>query len=151
MSVQLSRYRPITASAILKRMVLPVFFPRKIPRTGTNTIYMAVRKPALPASVWTSPTCCRLAAANRAMPHKNPAFQSFLSEKISVNLRGFRNSTVAESTVTASKHRVLWNVKGPIWSIPTLWATKAEPQMIVAIKRAEMPWIFSFILSPQEM
>ena len=72
---QLSRYSPITAIATLNTMVNGGFCPRNIPSTGTQTMYMAVRKPAFPASVYTSPTCCRLVATNRAQPQMRPTFQ----------------------------------------------------------------------------
>ena len=74
--MQLSRYSPTTARATLNRAARLGFFLRNRPMMGTSTMYMAVRNPALPASVYRSPSCCKVAAANRAQPQISPTFHS---------------------------------------------------------------------------
>ena len=133
--VQLRRYRPTTAGIRLSTALRPGFWPVKSPRKGTNTMYMAVRKPAFPASVYTRPICWRLDATKRAVPQIRPerhrpglvhscfhrAVPFFRSIKKD---SGNRNST-------ARPQRKNWKVKGPMESMPTLWAIKAEPQISV--------------------
>ena len=147
--VQLSRYSPTMAGIRLSRAFRPGFWPRKSPKKGTKTIYMAVRNPALPASVYTRPICCRLLAANRARPQMTPERHSAGSAQLFQ--KGFPLENRAEAgkrNTTARKHRTAWKVKGPILSMPTLWAIKAEPQITVAPKRAITPDNCFFIRSP---
>ena len=111
-----------------------------MPMIGTNTMYIAVRKPDLPASVSTRPTCCRLQARNKGSPQRSPAVQSFLSAQRRMKLlpsclnRSEIRMTGSKPR-TAIKHRMVWKVKGPMWSMPILWDTKAEPQITVAKTR----------------
>ena len=111
-------------------------------------MYMAVKKPALPASVYTRPTCCKLAAINRAHPQRIPAFHSLGSAHFAVKtLKVPLSKTKDKGTrkATANPHRIAWKVKGPMWSMPTLWAMKALPQMSVAARREILPRNFCFI------
>ena len=93
----LRKYRPAAAMAAeihRRRLDLRV---RKKWRTGTMTIYMAVRKPAFPTSVVMIPACCRLEATARKKPQAAPARRSF-REKIPVPARLFRNRTRGSRT-----------------------------------------------------
>ena len=47
-----SRYNPATASATLTHTRIPARFFRKIPNTGTITMYSAVMNPAFPTVVY---------------------------------------------------------------------------------------------------
>ena len=70
--LMLRKYRPAQASATeiqSRRLVRRV---TKKASTGTITIYMAVRKPALPTSTEMIANCCRLDATQRKKPHRQP-------------------------------------------------------------------------------
>ncbi len=116
---QLRKYNPATASATLIGIITEGFRFKKIPMTGTITIYIAVRNPAFPASVSTSASCCRLQARNSGKPHRRPAFKSFLSShRLKKLLPSFLNRSAMRITgskaSTAKKHRTAWKVNGPM-------------------------------------
>ena len=135
-----SRYSPATASATLSQMARGAFLWRKIPAMGTMTMYRAVMKPALPEEVVSSPICWRLVATVSAVPqHRPPNRRSrrvpgraAASPRKSRRLRrrSSRHSTSRNTKATALLAAV--KVKGPTWSAPTLWATKAVPQIRAA-------------------
>ena len=142
--MQLSRYRPTMANSTLNTMVFGGLRRRNRPITGTSTMYMAVMKPALPASVYTRPTCCRLAAIKSAAPQIMPAFHRagfFHWARIPDTPNFFRSnsSEVTRRNTTARAQRMVWKVKGPIWFMPSLCAIKAEPQITVPSSRHRLP------------
>ena len=108
--VKLSRYSPTSARSTLNTALSPGFRCTKMPSTGTSTIYMAVRNPALPGAVYTSPTCCKLAAANSATPQVIPprhsfGFLHFCSAAASPALRSSSRDT-RNRKITPNRHRM---------------------------------------------
>ena len=103
-------------------------------------MYRAVINPALPEEVVSSPICWRLVATVSAVPqHRPPNRRSrrvpgraAASPRKSRRLRrrSSRHSTSRNTKATALLAAV--KVKGPTWSAPTLWATKAVPQIRAA-------------------
>ena len=116
---QLKKYRPATARPTLMGTITVVFFLRKNPITGTITMYIAVKKPDFPASVPTSPTCCRLQARNRGMPQRRPAFHSCGSHHrerkvLPSFLKRSKIAITGSRPITARKQRTAWKVNGSI-------------------------------------
>ena len=130
---------------------------RKVkPIKGTKTMYIAVRKADFPAFVETMPNCCRLAAKNRGIAQQTAAFHSCLSAKrVRKFLPSFfflsNKNITGSNPIAPNPHRIAWNVKGPTWSIPILWATKVDPQIITASSRLKLPWSCFFIISPTKL
>ena len=119
--------------------------PRKIPKTGTSTIYIAVRKPAFPTVVCAIPICWMMEAHPSASPHRIPPRTSvfpLITRPSTVrrlpSLPGriirFCIRITGRSVIAPSRKRIATRVNGPMYSIPTLCATNAAPQ-IRAVRR----------------
>ena len=134
-----SRYRPKMAMTTLTHSLAPTFLRKKRPRMGTMTMYRAVIKPALPTVVYWMPTCCRQEATPRARPQETPPARRVLRLAFSAWRRSgvFIRSNTRITGIKArppTTERTVLKVKGPMWSMPTAWATKAVPQMKAARK-----------------
>ena len=93
-----------------------------------------MRNPAFPAEAPRYiPTCCRLVAKPSAIPQAiPPVHKTFLSSL----LEGFFESPIlsnvkmtGNNTSAPIYERIVLNVYGPTCFPPSLWATKASPQM----------------------
>ena len=89
---------------------------------------------------------------NRTLPQSRPYFKSmgsahFLRDAESPSRFQPIRVAVTERKITASRHRMHWKVKGPIRSIPTLWAIKAVPQIMVQSSKLEKPNTLFFIFN----
>ena len=145
------RYRPNVAAATQSQTIHLGFFLRRIPATGTSTIYSAVIKPALPTlSVNPIPICWLVVARVNITPiDRIPAKITLLFLRLSVTslpalsftAKSFLwfNTIKGLNAMIARKERTLLKVNGPTLSIPFCWATKASPQMIAVIKRSILP------------
>ena len=94
-------------------------------------------KLALPAEVPLMPSCWKLDATASAVPQHTPPISSIrrlpgvCGTLVSVALR--RNAhTTTVSAKAAMIDRAALKVKGSRYSAPTLWATKAVPQISAA-------------------
>ena len=128
-----SRYSPATASTTLPQIRPAGLRPTSIPSSGTITIYRAVMNPALPTVVYMTPNCWAVAAAPSARPQSTPPFSRV--RRAAGLLSGVRRLSRSSSGMAGSstsppiRNRAILKVKGPRWSMPTLWATKAAPQI----------------------
>lgn len=62
-------------------------FSKKIPSTGTTTMYIAVINPAFPTDVYMIPNCCRLLAIQRSTPQAIPPMKSVFRSLPSIFLQ----------------------------------------------------------------
>ena len=70
--VTLSKYAPTRAMPTPIHTFSPGLRPKKMPSTGTITIYNAVKNPAFPAVVNWMPACCSRLPAPSSRPHRAP-------------------------------------------------------------------------------
>ena len=139
-SVMHRSQRPTRARTTATQMFRPLVRPRKIPRTGTITIYKLVRNPALPTVVYRSPNCCRDSEIKSIVPQINPANHNVLLRQ------GFAPGflcifpwTLSRIGITARRNSPPImdlphvKVKGLTCSMPRAWATKLEPQILAVI------------------
>ena len=115
-------------------------------------------KPAFPTVVYWMPNCWKLLAAKRANPQAMPpshrsrllygvgdtAFSegvdedSGIAESVAAEdlfPERFRIKSTGTRTAAPIRERTPLKVKGPTYSMPTLWATKAIPQIVAARSR----------------
>ena len=106
-------------------------------------------KPAFPTVVYLMPNCWKLLAAKSAMPQAIPPIQRsrvLYGEDVVVDVEGsaaaeavslerFKRKITGTRTAAPIRERTPLKVKGPTYSMPTLWATKAIPQMVAARSR----------------
>ena len=115
-------------------------------------------KPAFPTVVYWMPNCWKLLAAksaNAAGDAADPEIAALygmedtaLSEVVDEDsvlrslprqklylLERFRRKITGTRTAAPIRERTPLKVKGPTYSMPTLWATKAIPQMVAARSR----------------
>ena len=115
-------------------------------------------KPAFPTVVYWIPNCWKLLAAKRANPQAMPpshrsrllygvgdtAFSegadedSGIAESVAAEdlfPERFRIKSTGTRTAAPIRERTPLKVKGPTYSMPTLWATKAIPQIVAARSR----------------
>ena len=115
-------------------------------------------KPAFPTVVYWIPNCWKLLAAKRADPQAMPpshrsrllygvgdtAFSegadedSGIAESVAAEdlfPERFRIKSTGTRTAAPIRERTPLKVKGPTYSMPTLWATKAIPQIVAARSR----------------
>ena len=85
-------------------------------------------------------------AIKSATPQGMPAFQSFGFFHLFRKSLGPVRKITSDRNSTARKQRTAWKVKGPIWFMPTLCATKAEPQIMVPRSKARLPRSLFFML-----
>jgi len=88
--------------------------------------------PALPAVVYTIPTCCSDAAANRTSPATASPHAVPLRSPASGSRRSRRRRRSGTSDALPRRNRTPLNVNGPTCSIPARWATNANPQITEA-------------------
>ncbi len=124
-----NKYSPAMASIHPSQIEAEALCPMKIPRTGTSTRYRLVTKAALPAVVVTSPICWREAAINRTVPASIPGRRASLNSVDRDCVLSRKTNNRGSSDRPPNINRTPLKVKGPTCSIPTLWATKASPQM----------------------
>ncbi len=126
-----------------------------MPSNGTIIIYKAVIKPAFPTFVSVEykeiPICCKLLPAQRAIPHKiPPAHNSFFFSIFFLGLvSGFilcNKKIQGINTIPPNKFRTALNVNGCTYSIPTLCATKAIPQINAVINNILLRFHISFFM-----
>ena len=142
----------------IQHWILGLCFKNK-EKTGTSTIYNAVIKALLLAVVNTSPTCWNVAPQNRNVPQQIPPSRSsffcfFCSSGVQtlfVSAGRFcflfpsiKNVTGIKTSVARKKREPL-NVKGPMYSMPTRCATKANPQIKAVSKRRPLASIRLFL------
>ena len=93
--------------------------------------YVLFKKADFPASVSTSPSCCRLEAHASIAPHKRPPKSSALTLRLSfgassAGTRGFlfckrsRPSRINPKKTVAIAHRIVLKVNGPTYAAPSL-------------------------------
>ena len=121
---------------------------------GTSTIYSAVIKPALPALVPPEmPDCCRKEAIARATPQQIPPSTGSFGELASGSTFSgafffCTTRTIQSPRASAAKailHRMAPKVRGGTYSLPTLCATNAVPQMSAANTGNRFCLIFLFM------
>ena len=115
-------------------------------------------KPAFPTVVYWIPNCWKLLAAKRADPQAMPpshrsrllygvadtAFSESVDEDSGIAEsvaaedlfpERFRIKSTGTRTAAPIRERTPLKVKGPTYAVPTLWATKAIPQIVAARSR----------------
>ena len=151
LSVMHSRYMPTRASPTPIQTSLPTFFFKKRPIMGTIRIYRAVINPALPTVVRSTPICCTTEAMASAAPQQMPPVSSVF---LSALVWGFwvmpalsNTKMTGSSTSPPRMERTQMKVKGPTKPAPTLWATKAVPQIKAVNSSIRLPRKREFMLS----
>ena len=115
--------------------------------------------PAWPTPVYSMPVCWNAEARKRSTPHTAPVKNSFFVFCLFVYLSGFSLSVflfliALEMIAMGHKNRVArvildaWKVSGPIFSMPSLWETNANPLIIAVTSKNILPRMFFAILSP---
>ena len=139
-SVTQRQYSPATARATPSHRARGTFFPRAKPARGTRTMYSAVMNPALPGVVVSRPFCWKKLATDSAAPQQRPPRIKSRRDPAGARSSPFRRRQRVRRPHRPSRKkkamtaRAVLKVKGPIYSAPTLWATKAVPQ-IMAVTR----------------
>ena len=127
-----SRYMPATPIITASQTTHVVFLrnSRKL-TTGTNSMYMAVMNPALPAVVVTRPICCVMLPRARNTPQPMPpATLAFRLRALSAGgslLPRQVSSATSPTTAVDSAIRAAAKVMGSLVSMPFRCATKAMP------------------------
>ena len=145
------KYMPISAINTPIHILAPHFLLRKIPSIGTISIYVAVRKPALPDSApMLIPSCCRLLAKKSAIPQQLPDIQSsffcFLLSGL-FTVRSFLSSIFMTGRRQSApiRKRMPLNENAPTASPPFDCATKAIPQTISAKNKIKTCLVFEAV------
>ena len=131
---------------------------KNMPSIGTSTIYKAVIKAVLPASVETRATCCKFIDKNITTPAIIPPFNKVrpaafvCSNALSASLllRFILSLIINTGTRAADPKniRIALYINGPITDILSLWATRAKPHIKAVPRRHKFDLKVLFIFRP---